>query len=191
MKCGRLRSSNCFVVFFLLPPPSPSPRLTSLPVCVYPFETRPFSSLALCPSSLSLSLLVLSFFCQFILQRISTYTIFLGCPLSSTLLLSDSYSAFPDFFISLPCAILSLLHPRDCLSGYFFISFLCFIVRFSPRSLDYPWTINSRFFHRLFLSLIYYFAKFFYHNSFRKNLFFPYLYCLNLLSLLLFLRCVS
>lgn len=88
MKCGRLRFSNCFVVFF--------PFLSSSPRSRFFVQLDPF-------------LPFLSFHRSRTLQRISTCTIprLSSCPLflllhffPFLLLLSDSYSAFPDFFIS-------------------------------------------------------------------------------------------
>lgn len=153
MKCGRLRSSNCFVVFFPLSPPSP-PH----PVCVYPFETRPFSSLAL----FFASLLVLSFFCQYILQRIYQRTRYFSvvlCPSPSFLPIP-----IPPFLISsfLPCTILSLSHPRDYLSIISLSRPFCSIVHFSLRSLPLDYQFAILFRSALSRSSIYYFAKFFY-----------------------------
>lgn len=85
MKCGRLRFSNCFVVFF--PFLSPFAFLRS---------TRPFSSLPLFPP--------FPYPATYINVHDSSVVL---CPLFLLLhfflfllLLSDSYSAFPDFFIS-------------------------------------------------------------------------------------------
>lgn len=125
MKCGRLRSSNCFAVFFPLPA-GRGEQFAFLCVRLDPF--LPFLSV--------LRPLVLSSFCRYTLRRISTYT----TPRLSSVLLSsrppppplnipvrlrlpsDSYSAFLDFFISSLCVLPSLRSPlsRDC----FFVSFL-------------------------------------------------------------------
>lgn len=110
MKCGRLRFSNCFVVFF--------PFLSSSPRSRFFVQLDPF-------------LPFLSFHRSYTLQRISTCTI----PWLSTvsllflLLLSDSYSAFPDFFIS------SLRHPPPFVTSAISSWLLCLV--FTHFSLDY------------------------------------------------------
>lgn len=89
MKCGRLRSSNCFVVFF--------PLLEFSTLRVSPFVADSFLPFLRRPS------LVLSFFRQCTQRRVSTYIYTTArvalCSLLF-LLLSESYSVFPDFFIS-------------------------------------------------------------------------------------------
>lgn len=96
MKCGRLRSSNCFVVFFPL------------------FES--FSQLVFLRSSPTLFFLssvvrfVLSPFRPCTKRRTSTYTTALSSLLFySFFFFSISYSVFPDFFISSFRSFLSIL----------------------------------------------------------------------------------
>lgn len=104
MKCGRLRSSNCFVVFFPL------------------FEFSQLVFLRSPPTLFFLSSVVLRFilspFRPCTQRRISTYTTAL-CFLFF-LLLFDSYSVFPDFFISSFRSFLSIFLRLPLPFGYFF-----------------------------------------------------------------------
>lgn len=122
MKCGRLRSSNCFVVFFppfpgILPPP----RARVLPPCR---TRRPLSS-SLPPFVLRLSR-VFPFFCRYIPRDVYQARA-LSSPLGTLVAPSfDSYSA--SFLIS---SFLRRVLPRSPLP-------LCdsSLSRFCPRRLS-------------------------------------------------------
>lgn len=118
MKCGRLRSSNCFVVFF----PSLSAFLPDFSrVRVYRVRSsRPFSSLlsVLFFASLGSFPPFANISCN-VYQRIYTIPRLSSVPF---LLLSDFYSIFPDFFISFSC-MFSLC--RFLSLDYFIISYFC------------------------------------------------------------------
>lgn len=150
MKCGRLRSSNCFVVFF----PSLSPFLPDFSrVRVYRVRSsRPFSSLlsVLFFASLGSFPPFANISCN-VYQRIYTIPRLSSVPF---LLLSDFYSTFPDFFISFSC-MFSLC--RFLSLDYFIISYFCTLSCFSPLSRDYP--IRDSFIASSLL--ISYFAKLF------------------------------
>lgn len=113
MKCGRLRFSNCFVVFF--------PFLSSSPRSRFFVQLDPF-------------LPFLSFHRSRTLQRISTCTI----PRLSSVLSSSSFTSSSFFFfffpIPIPPFLISSFLPRGILLpslrlphllASFFVSFLC------------------------------------------------------------------
>lgn len=92
MKCGRLRSSNCFVVFFPLFEFSPLVFLRSSPILFFPFLCRAFRPILLSP--------MYSATYSDVQRRTSTYATARVALCSLLFLrLSDFYFVFPDFFI--------------------------------------------------------------------------------------------